>query len=240
MDTRLGLGGIVLGPGATRTLRVTGSGGIPTDGVGGVSLNVTVTEPTAAGYLTVWPAGRTRPLASNLNFVAGQTIPNAVSTGVNANGDIEIYNNSGNSHVIVDVTGWYAKSDVEAPQLQSLSWTPSSVNTSTGAQTITVTARITDDLAGNAGPPYLSSASQISFKSPSGSQSVWAMLADAERVSGTALDGTVRYSMTVPAFAESGVWTVEHLLLADQAGNTRWLSASQLAGSGFPTTFTNN
>jgi alpha-tubulin suppressor-like RCC1 family protein len=240
MDTRTGLGGVVLGPGATRTLRVTGSGGIPTEGVGGVSLNVTVTEPTAAGYLTVWPAGRTRPLASNLNFVAGQTIPNAVSTGVNANGDIEIYNSAGNTHVIVDVTGWYAKSDTEAPQLQSLSWTPSSVNTSTGAQTITVTARITDDLAGNAGPSNpTGNRSYISFKSPGGAWLV-ALLGDEQRVSGTALDGIVESSITVPAFSPSGVWTVDALRLIDNVGNDVTLTTSQLIARGFPTTFTNN
>jgi hypothetical protein len=236
MDTRTGLGGIVLGPGASRTLRVTGSGGIPTDGVGGVSLNVTVTEPTAAGYLTVWPAGRTRPLASNLNFVAGQTIPNAVSTGVNANGDIEIYNNSGNSHVIVDVTGWYAKSDTEAPQLQSLSWSPSSVNTSAGAQSITVTAGVTDDLSGL----DVSNLNQfeIRFRSPSYSQFVDAVASNL--VSGSAIDCVVSGSMTLPAFAESGVWTVEYVMLRDQVGNMRVLNSSQLSGSGFPTTFTNN
>jgi alpha-tubulin suppressor-like RCC1 family protein len=239
MDTRTGLGGIVLGPGASRTLRVTGSGGIPTDGVGGVSLNVTVTEPTAAGYLTVWPAGRTRPLASNLNFVAGQTIPNAVSTGVNASGDIEIYNNSGYSHVVVDVTGWYAKSDTEAPQLQSLSWTPSSVNTSTGSQSITVTARVTDDLSGfDVGPGYSHGSMQIRFRSPSYSQFVDARVSNL--VSGSVVDCIVSGSMTLPAFAESGVWTVEYVWLADQVGNMRSLNSSQLSGSGFPRTFTNN
>ena len=38
-------------------------------------LNLTVTEPTAAGYVTVYPCGIDAPLASNLNFSAGQTIP---------------------------------------------------------------------------------------------------------------------------------------------------------------------
>jgi hypothetical protein len=49
--------------------------------VGAVALNVTVTHtenPTIGdGYVTVYPCG-TRPDASNLNFVAGQTIPNSV------------------------------------------------------------------------------------------------------------------------------------------------------------------
>ena len=46
-----------------------------------VSLNVTVTEgespSVGGGYVTVFPCG-TRPEASNLNFVAGRTVANAV------------------------------------------------------------------------------------------------------------------------------------------------------------------
>jgi len=41
-------------------------------------LNVSVTGPTAASYVTVWPAGSSQPLASNLNWVAGETVPNLV------------------------------------------------------------------------------------------------------------------------------------------------------------------
>lgn len=42
-----------------------------------------VSAEAAAGYITVYPAGSSRPTVSNLNFVAGQTIPNlsAVKTG---------------------------------------------------------------------------------------------------------------------------------------------------------------
>ena len=83
---------------------------IPAAGVGAVALNVTVTEPTAASFLTVWPTGATRPLASNVNFVAAQTAPNMVLVPVGANGQISIYNNAGSAHVIVDVLGWFPDS----------------------------------------------------------------------------------------------------------------------------------
>ena len=94
MDTREGLGGVVLAPGEQRDLVVIGVGGIPAEGVGAVSLNVTVTEPTSSGYLVVWPAGRERPLASNLNFVPGQAVPNAVTVGVGFAGKVSIFNSS--------------------------------------------------------------------------------------------------------------------------------------------------
>ncbi|MET9955278.1 hypothetical protein ABZ135_27545, partial [Streptomyces sp. NPDC006339] len=80
MDTRSGLGvrkGKV-GPAGTVTLQVTGRAGIPATGVTAVVLNVTATGPTAGGFVSVYPDGAPRPTASNLNFTAGQTIPNLV------------------------------------------------------------------------------------------------------------------------------------------------------------------
>jgi hypothetical protein len=76
--------------------------------VGAVSLNVTVTDTTAddfGGYVTVYPCG-TRPEASNLNFISGQTIPNAVITPVSASGKVCFYV-FGGAHLIADINGYY-------------------------------------------------------------------------------------------------------------------------------------
>jgi alpha-tubulin suppressor-like RCC1 family protein/uncharacterized ParB-like nuclease family protein len=94
--------------GTTKELQVTGVGSIPSSDVGAVSLNVTVTDTTAddfGGYVTVYPCG-TRPEASNLNFVSGQTIPNAVITPVSANGKVCFYV-FGGAHLIADINGYY-------------------------------------------------------------------------------------------------------------------------------------
>ena len=72
-----------------------------------VAVNVTVTEPTSSGYVTVWPAGAAMPTASNVNFVAGQTIANMVTVGLGTGGQIDLFNYAGDSSVLVDVTGWY-------------------------------------------------------------------------------------------------------------------------------------
>jgi hypothetical protein len=107
LDTRESGQGPCLGPDAVRTLKVTGVGGVPSTGVGSVAVNVTATGPTTEGYLTVYPNGVTRPTASNLNFPPGRTIPNMVISKVGTDGFIAIYNNSGCTHVIVDIVGWY-------------------------------------------------------------------------------------------------------------------------------------
>jgi hypothetical protein len=60
---------------------------VPASGVGAVSLNVTVTQAEGSGFVTVYPCG-TKPNASSLNYVAGQTIPNAVIAPVSAQGEV--------------------------------------------------------------------------------------------------------------------------------------------------------
>jgi hypothetical protein len=109
LDTRSGNGAPVakLGTDATLALQVTGRGGVPASGVSAVALNVTVTNPTAASYLTAWPAGKTRPLASNLNYLPAQTVPNLVVVKVGDGGKIDLYNQFGTVDVVVDVAGWY-------------------------------------------------------------------------------------------------------------------------------------
>lgn len=98
-----------LGPGGTINVAVTNIGGVPpqASGVTAVVLNVTVTEPTQPSHLTVYPAGEGLPLASNLNFVGGQTVPNLVIVKVGAGGQVSVNNYAGFTHLIFDVVGWY-------------------------------------------------------------------------------------------------------------------------------------
>jgi len=113
LDTRSGIGAaaVPLGPGGTVDLKVTGVGGVPASGVTAVVLNMTATNATAsASYLTVWPKGGARPLASNLNFSAGISVPNLVTARVGPDGNVSVYNNSGSVAVVADVQGWYSDS----------------------------------------------------------------------------------------------------------------------------------
>ncbi len=96
-----------LGAGAELDLTVTGRAGIPTSGVSAVVLNVTAV-PSSGGFLTVWPAGATRPNASNLNLAPGKVVQNLVIAKVGSNGQVAIYNSTGSTQVIADVVGWFA------------------------------------------------------------------------------------------------------------------------------------
>lgn len=70
-------------------------------------LNVTVTNTTSPSYLTAYPSGAFRPLASDLNWVGGQTVPNLVVVKLGADGKVAIFNAAGSTDVIADVLGWY-------------------------------------------------------------------------------------------------------------------------------------
>ncbi len=84
-----------------------GVNGVPASGVTAVVLNVTVTAPSASGYLTVYPDGQARPTVSNLNFTSGRTIPNLVAVPV-VNGKVVFYNGSaGTVHVLADLAGYH-------------------------------------------------------------------------------------------------------------------------------------
>ncbi len=87
--------------------KVTGLGGVPASGVTAVVMNVTVTQPTGSSYLTVYPDDVTKPLASNLNYVPGLTVPNLVTVRVPASGIVDFYNFAGTTHVLADVVGYY-------------------------------------------------------------------------------------------------------------------------------------
>jgi hypothetical protein len=80
----------------------------------GAIVNVTVTGPRTAGFMTVFPCGTARPLASNLNFQAGVDAANLVITSSDANGNICLYSDAV-ADVIVDVNGLFNSVHHAAP-----------------------------------------------------------------------------------------------------------------------------
>src|SRR5260370_13173928 len=104
LDTRTNSG--TLGPGGSVNLSI---GGIyvPANATSAV-LNVTAADESTAGFFTVYPTGATTPLASNLNWTAGEIVPNLVSSGLSSGGDVTIFNGLGSADAIVDLEGYFA------------------------------------------------------------------------------------------------------------------------------------
>ena len=94
--------------GGTVTVPVAGAHGLPASGVGEAVVNLTATQPSAAGNITAYAGGSSPGAVSNVNFVAGQTVPNLAVVAVGADGTIRLVNHSpGSVHLIVDILGYY-------------------------------------------------------------------------------------------------------------------------------------
>ena len=85
-------------------------------GISAIAMNVTVTNPTKAGFLTVYPNETSAglpvsvPSTSNLNFAAGLTIPNMTIVQVGADGKVDFAlggNTGGTTNVVADVSGYF-------------------------------------------------------------------------------------------------------------------------------------
>ena len=107
LDSRTGAGWS--GPlvqGAPRALQVAGTTGVPAS-ADAVVLNVTATGGSANSFLTVYPEGGSVPNASNLNFSAGETIPNLVTVKLGAGGKVSFANAVGAVDVVADLVGYF-------------------------------------------------------------------------------------------------------------------------------------
>ena len=69
-----------------------------------VALNVTVVAPDAPGFVTVYPCGGDRPVASNVNYGSGDVVANSVLSQVGVNGEVCLFTHA-TTDLVVDVTG---------------------------------------------------------------------------------------------------------------------------------------
>jgi hypothetical protein len=105
LDTRLGQGfPRRVNAGENFTLALTG---VVPSGASAVVLNLTVDGSANPGFVTVYPTGVTRPLASSINVDgAGQTIANLVTVPVAPGGTVDVYTLM-TTDLIADVQGYY-------------------------------------------------------------------------------------------------------------------------------------
>ncbi len=104
LDTRLGQGfpqRVTAGQSFTLTLT-----DVPA-GASAVVLNLTIDGSGDGGFVTVYPTGVARPLASSINVDAvGQTIANVVTVPIGAGGTVDIFSQI-TTDLVADVQGYY-------------------------------------------------------------------------------------------------------------------------------------
>ena len=113
LDSRVGTGGLA-GPFSShvaRSFQVTGgTSGVPS-GVRAVTGNLTVTQQTSLGFLSIGPVAMNDPTSSTLNFPLGDDRANAVTVALDGNGKLSITYAAPTlgptAHVIFDVTGYF-------------------------------------------------------------------------------------------------------------------------------------
>jgi hypothetical protein len=102
----------ILTSGVVRTFTVQGNCGIPA-GAKAVSINTTAVGPNGAGFLTLYPAGATQPVVSNINFNAGEpALGNGAIVPLGAaTPDLAVFpfvNAAGGAvHMVIDATGYF-------------------------------------------------------------------------------------------------------------------------------------
>ncbi len=91
-----------------RLLTLPGRCGIPS-GARAVSSNVTVTQGTAAGSLSLFPAGSAPGAATTISYGAGTTRANNAVLAIGTDDAIFVHctQTSGTVHLIVDVNGYF-------------------------------------------------------------------------------------------------------------------------------------
>jgi len=163
------------------------------------------------------------------------TVPVVLSLGVEYTWQVDAFDSSGHwvgtTSNAFDFTTYTLQDDTTPPVLMDLSFIPTTIDVGAGDQNVTVTLRITDDLAGV-------SFAEVRFRSPSDGQYRSATFNEADRTSGDMKDGIYEKTVTFPQYSETGNWYIEYVYLVDTLTNTRFLNTAEIIGLGFNTLLT--
>ena len=127
------------------------------------------------------------------------------------------------SLVLAFLPGVARAQDMTPPQLTAFSFSPTSIDTSSGSANVTVNFTVTDDSSGAA---YL----EMTFLDPYG---IPVQRASSSLTPGLSVTSSV--TLVFPRFSSAGAWSVGTVFVADVAGNTTILNTAALQSAGFPT-----
>ena len=127
-------------------------------------------------------------------------------------------------------------SDSTAPTVKSYTLDSYTFDVSQSDITIRETARLSDDISGVTDGNDGDFVASAQWKSPSGNSTLFGgSLFNLE--SGDYLDGTFKAETVLNQYSETGIWTLDNLFVADEAGNTKWYDTDELNQLGVQTTF---
>jgi hypothetical protein len=131
-------------------------------------------------------------------------------------------------------------SDIQAPGLTALSYSPITINTSRASQLVTVRLGASDSLSGVDMTPTTPVASfferGVQFRSPSGNQfATAAFFSQFTLVEGSRENGVWTATVPFAQFAEDGTWRIAFVQIKDAVRNIRSYNTAELEALGFPT-----
>ncbi|MEU5941351.1 hypothetical protein ABZ807_19695 [Micromonospora sp. NPDC047548] len=202
-------------------VQVGGTNGLPTRGIAGAAIAVTVT-PAAAGYLKVWPAGEAEASLTVMDFKAGTWRTNALVIKPGTDGKIRIRNGSSSTaHFAVDLQGWYADPLPAVPVAQD---TPT---------TVLQAAPLTGAAAGTIEYAYVDNAGRVVYGHQSDldnfNSTQWTVISGNEAFSGqpalTQLaDGRIQVTAQ---YRDGDIWSISQTA----PGGPAWNAWTDLGGS---------
>jgi hypothetical protein len=197
-------------------------------------------------YAYVYVRSSGTPLAAVL--IATLTIPQYGESGKWTVQALDLWDNAGNEAIYSTNTlaakgftttfSVVSNPDTTPPTLTGVSISPGSLNVSSSSETVTVQLDITDNESGVSFACGTYCYNSVILRSPSGIQYQEGLDYYVTQVSGTALNGVWKSEITIPRYAEAGVWSIDYLYLYDKAGNTEYIYGSDLKNKGFASTFT--
>lgn len=166
---------------------------------------------------------------SGNQYTSSITIPRWVESGTWTFGQLILQDNAGNMTILnaanlaaagitpptIAVT---SEPDNTPPTLTALSANPTAIDVRTAARTVTITATITDDVSG-----VCTGCLSVQFVAPSKTVSAFGNFTAA---GGNTFTATLEFAQ----YAQGGKWTAGQVILQDNAGNVRILSATDLQG----------
>ena len=205
---------------AAQTVEVTNSGGGTLSELEGT---VTYREGQTAGWLKAALNSTTAPATLTLESNIASLQPGTYNAVVAIRSALTGINPQG-----INVTPIVASaSDATAPTLTGFTFTPTSVDVSTGSASVEVTFAAADT---GSGLNYLS----VNF-SPVGANGQSRSCQAYTPVSGTKAAGTWKCTVTIPQYSASGEWRVSSVYLADNVGNYSSIAEMQLQAAGYQT-----